>query len=263
MAFNNGGNSYNNGGNSGYDYYAPETLSSYGYKNPKSDLASELFIGGWRNTMVVGIAALETKQKPDDDDTYDRKNAVKIYLNPAKAAIFYRELEAFKAGEKSTAGVTNQKGNSQIFIAKGSVFGVNNDCIVIRTFDNDGKEIKSAAYEFNSDNGTYFGISDIDIESANVSFDYYDDIEKEAFINTVKDYSLCHGQAIAAATNDAIAFKLDYIYRGVKQINGDNNNGGNNRSSNSGSYFRNRAVAGNQDNNQQPTNKGNLEDMMG
>ena len=230
MSFSNP-NSNNNQG-----YYYPETQYPVNFKNPKSKLSSEIYAGAWRGSLFIGIAMLDEKGKDGEPDTYNRKDAVKIYLNPAKAMIFAKQLELYRAGKVKSAGVTNMKGNTQIFITKDkSYFGTDGDVIVIRKFDADGTEKASAAYELNNSDELYFGIQNIDItKSTELDFNYFDNIELTILENTIRDYGNGNGFAISSCVTEAISYRLDFIYNACKGDGGNKNGNGNGAS---GSFF--------------------------
>lgn len=213
--------------------------SNLKFSNNQSEVdKTSLSFTFWNSLMGIQMAPIVTGA--DGSITYDRDNAITIYLSTTKAMMLSKEIDRFLAGQAKNVGVHTRTGI--INITDGSEFNTNAPCITIRKLDENGQVISAYTYEVRTN--YHYSIDNFEErKSAPPVFEKnfgYNNIEIEMIKIQCDEYVRSMAMANAYATGQVVARqnkRLDYKITKIGEASGisfENSNGG---YSNRNSYF--------------------------
>ena len=226
------GSNYSNDNNKKFE--DPTVYSPLNFKNPDADIdPSRLSFSYWKNLLKI-IISPKLEQRPGDKFVQyaDAKSSGAIFINPAKALMFYHDINTMLENPGTINNVSVSSGTAGLVsFCDGKEYGVLGYVLVIRKLDEEGTTQSSYIYQFNT-NGYYNSIRNFDETTAKFSKHNYDRIEIDMFLQLLLNFATCQDYALAYTVVDATKYdntrvntKLDLLvdHFGLKSKGNSNN----------------------------------------
>ena len=194
------------------------TSNGYAFFNGQSMIdKTTLQFSMWKTTIKVSIFPLiESTEGNSDDQRYDYKSGISIYLPPNKAYAFANILRKFKEDPKTYSSYGVYAGTSLITVEDPELTLNRSDAnpiIMIRKFakDESGALEASYAYEFRSDNCPVITNYNQETRAFNRDVEMYKLIELDIMITQLEEYAKAMTGAYAFANMELMYPCLDKI----------------------------------------------------
>lgn len=254
MAFNTGNQNNNNKG------YSPSTYSTYTFKNPEGIDPSALGFSYYQRMLKISIAPMLPMKENDEYPQYDNENAVSIYLLPANAMVFLKEIEEFMRdpyGHNNLGVVSGRNENSGlIVISNGKELGVNETNLIIRRINSNGDVTSSAAYQFNNDE-YYSSIRNYNEDTKDYSNAPHANIELEILCTHLREFINSSTYASAYSNLEANKRNTERLYELTKSLN----EGAGSSKGTGGTSFFSKNKSNNSISNSKPRNQSSLDQL--
>ena len=189
------------------------TYSSVSFSNPDSvNGGTKLSISYFNKLLVVSIA--KKNGETNGYATYDTDNQVSVYISITKAKILYDLIQLMK-NDQTMHNVCIETNKGLLMVSDGSEYGCTNPCISISAFDN-SSNINTVIYE--TKNNFYKGAYNYDINNATFTDQYFNNIELEAFENTLFQYYNAATYAVAATVMESSMYKYNALRDRISSI---------------------------------------------
>lgn len=177
----------NNGGNNRQEEFRATFYSPVRLRNPESEVdPSELSFRFWKGLLGIIIAPKLAKSNTEYNQ-YDNENAIQVYINHTKARMLYAEMAKLKENPDAYNSVGINSGSTGLIsVSNGKEVGVAGPVLILRKLDQNGTINSSYMYEFNRD--FHYSIRNFDESTLKYDKNYFDWIEYDEFMQTLKSF---------------------------------------------------------------------------